>query len=527
MPVKIGSFSLDLDARSVDGPAGRVRLTPMEHRFLAHLLGHRGRVVRADELLREVWGYHPSVESKAVLLLVSRLRRKLGESEGGPLIQTVGGGYLIEAGADDEALARRADALVARLEHDPDALDQLGKLAPALELRLQEELPPTLAVRLRIGLTAWWAHKQLHRPARPLWELVDRVTPKLGARAVLWAARLSLTAGSGVGLRDRLTDWAGRRPTDPDELGIVAELHLMLARVEHGAAEYARARDHATTALDLGTQLGDPHLRGAAIAELARLAAAHCGGPGAPAALALYQDAIAILVGGGVQVTAAVQRANAAVTLYLLGRPHEAIEQYERALPALVRSGRHLDAAFVRVNQGTARLACGDAAGAWDAATAASEVYGAAADFTGDAYARLLAGRAAAMMDRVEDAVASLGRARALADRHGRARVALHATRYLGWCAHRRGDLAEALTHYAVELAAGDSPARAYLALWRAWAAGAPDGAALEALRAELGHDPFEARPGPEFVDATLSRRLIEAGRAGRAGGRSGPADPA
>ncbi len=525
MPLTIGSFTIDLDARNVDGPAGRVRLTPMEHRFLAHLISHRGRVVRTDELLREVWGYHPSIASKAVLLLVSRLRRKLGEAEGGHLIQTVGNGYMIEAGADDEALARRVDTLVSRLDHDPGALGALGAIAPTLEQRIEEDLPPTIAARFRIGLAAWWAHKQLHRPARPLWELVDRVPPRLGARAVLWAARLSLTAGSGAGLRDRLATWAERRPADPDELGTVAELQLMLARVEHGAAEYESARAHASTALELGTQLGDPALRGAAIAEMARLATTYCGGPGADASLALYQDAIAILSSGGVQVSAAVQRANAAVTLYLLGRAHEAIDQYERALPALTRSGRHLDAAFVRVNQGTARLACGDPDGAWAAATAASEEYGAAADFTGDAHARLLAGRAAAVLDRIDDAVAALGRAKELAERHGRTRVALHAKRYLGWCAHRRGDLDEARAHYAVELATGDSPGRAYLLLWRAWAAGEPDGAAFEHLQAELGHDPLEARAGPEFVDATLSRRLLEVGRARRTGVPSSQAD--
>ena len=106
-----------------------------------------------------------------------------------------------------------------------------------------------------------------------------------------------------------------------------------------------------------------------------------------------------------------------------------------------------------------------------------------------------------------------------------RTRAALHAKRYLGWCAHRRGDLDEARAHYAVELATGDSPGRAYLLLWRAWAAGEPDGAAFAYLQAELGHDPLEARPGPEFVDATLSRRLLEVGRARRTGVPSSQAD--
>jgi hypothetical protein len=54
--------------------------------------------------------------------------------------------------------------------------------------------------------------------------------------------------------------------------------------------------------------------------------------------------------------------------------------------------------------------------------------------------------------------------------------------------------------------------------LWRAWATGEPDRPRFEDLRAELGHDPLEARHGPQFVDATLSRRLVEVGRAGRLG---------
>lgn len=78
---------------------------------------------------------------------------------------------------------------------------------------------------------------------------------------------------------------------------------------------------------------------------------------------------------------------------------------------------------------------------------------------------------------------------------------------------HRQGDLEAARGHYAVEPPEGEARARACVAVWRARAAGGRAGEALEALRVALGHDPCEARPGPDWVDATLSRRLVDRGR--------------
>ena len=91
-----GPFVLHLDARQVKGPRGVVEVTPLEGRFLGYLLAHRGRVVTTEELLQQVWGYHPSVSSNAAPLLVSRLRRKLGEDSEDHLVRTaLGGGYVM------------------------------------------------------------------------------------------------------------------------------------------------------------------------------------------------------------------------------------------------------------------------------------------------------------------------------------------------------------------------------------------------------------------------------------------------
>lgn len=178
-----------------------------------------------------------------------------------------------------------------------DALAALGRLVPTLEQRVQEELPLALAVRL------------------------------------------GLASGSGAALLDRLVTCAERRPGDPEEMGVVGELHLMLARREHGGAAYDRAREYADIALRRGTEPGDPRLRGAAVVEQARLALGYCGGPGTSSSLQLYDDAIAVLSGGAVETAVVTQRANAAVTVSLDGQVQRAMELYELTYPALMRAG--------------------------------------------------------------------------------------------------------------------------------------------------------------------------------------------
>ena len=72
--------------------AGRpVELTPREFAILRYLLANAGEVVSAERLLEHVWDANVDPFTSSVRVLMSRLRRKLGEP---PVIETVvGAGY--------------------------------------------------------------------------------------------------------------------------------------------------------------------------------------------------------------------------------------------------------------------------------------------------------------------------------------------------------------------------------------------------------------------------------------------------
>src|SRR4030095_12455400 len=58
-----------------------LKLTPLEFRLLLYFYKYQGRVLRRDELLRQVWGYDDISHTRTVDTFVKRLRSKLG-SEG-------------------------------------------------------------------------------------------------------------------------------------------------------------------------------------------------------------------------------------------------------------------------------------------------------------------------------------------------------------------------------------------------------------------------------------------------------------
>jgi DNA-binding response OmpR family regulator len=79
-----------------------VELTAKEYQLLEYLLRRRGEMVSREEILDNVWANYEEPESNVVEVYVSRLRRKLGNGGGEPLISTRRGlGYVLEAGAAD------------------------------------------------------------------------------------------------------------------------------------------------------------------------------------------------------------------------------------------------------------------------------------------------------------------------------------------------------------------------------------------------------------------------------------------
>ena len=68
--------------------------------MLLYLLRHRDEVISRDELLKKIWGYDFSGESRTVDVHIRTLRSKLGNC--GDVIQTIRGvGYKAGEKSDD------------------------------------------------------------------------------------------------------------------------------------------------------------------------------------------------------------------------------------------------------------------------------------------------------------------------------------------------------------------------------------------------------------------------------------------
>ncbi len=96
--VRIGELEIDRDHQEARYDGRSLTLAPKEFALLEYLGKNMGRVVRRQEVLREVWGYPEGLNSRTLDVHVSRLRRKLTQL-GAPLrLETVPGvGYkLIE-----------------------------------------------------------------------------------------------------------------------------------------------------------------------------------------------------------------------------------------------------------------------------------------------------------------------------------------------------------------------------------------------------------------------------------------------
>jgi two-component system OmpR family response regulator len=89
-----GDLEMDLLSRKVKRGPRAIDLQPREFRLLEYLLRHKEEVVTRTMLLEGVWDYHFDPGTNVIDVHVSRLRRKIDDGEGAPLIHTVrGAGY--------------------------------------------------------------------------------------------------------------------------------------------------------------------------------------------------------------------------------------------------------------------------------------------------------------------------------------------------------------------------------------------------------------------------------------------------
>jgi DNA-binding winged helix-turn-helix (wHTH) protein len=136
-----GAYEFDEQVFELRHAGHPVPLEPRSLDLLAYFLHNRGRLIRHDELIREVWK-GTAVTRSAIAFAVSNLRAALGNGDAAALVTTVHGrGYRFAADATP-APAARAGAALPRSEAgagEPRSLpfvgrrDELRALAQALE----------------------------------------------------------------------------------------------------------------------------------------------------------------------------------------------------------------------------------------------------------------------------------------------------------------------------------------------------------------------------------------------------------
>ena len=93
--IKIGPLVIDEDRHVVTVEGEEIILTTTEFKLLFALCERLGRIQSREQLLKCVWGYSHTADTRTVDTHVTRLRNKLGDA--GELIRTVRGfGYKLE-----------------------------------------------------------------------------------------------------------------------------------------------------------------------------------------------------------------------------------------------------------------------------------------------------------------------------------------------------------------------------------------------------------------------------------------------
>ena len=90
--LEVGDVRMELDRHEVKSGGEAVELTVKEFEVLRMLLENAGKVVRREQLIREVWDTSWFGSTKTLDVHVSALRKKLGDDPSSPrFIHTVRG----------------------------------------------------------------------------------------------------------------------------------------------------------------------------------------------------------------------------------------------------------------------------------------------------------------------------------------------------------------------------------------------------------------------------------------------------
>lgn len=94
--LKAGDLEMDLLSRKVHRAGKVIELQAREFRLLEYLMKFKSQLVTRTMLLEAVWDYHFDPQTSVIDVHISRLRKKLGDTNNS-IIKTVrGAGYIIE-----------------------------------------------------------------------------------------------------------------------------------------------------------------------------------------------------------------------------------------------------------------------------------------------------------------------------------------------------------------------------------------------------------------------------------------------
>lgn len=93
--LQIGPVSVNFDTLEVTGTIQTIRITPHEANLIQYLAQYQDRIVTRSELLKNVWGLDPNIETRTVDTFISRIRRYLESDPGNPqhIVSVRGKGY--------------------------------------------------------------------------------------------------------------------------------------------------------------------------------------------------------------------------------------------------------------------------------------------------------------------------------------------------------------------------------------------------------------------------------------------------
>ena len=92
--IEVGDLEIDLLARQVTRDGRAIPLGAREFTLLEYLARNAGQVVTRTMMLEKIWNYHFDPGSNVVDVHIGRLRRKLEDGYGSPILHTVrGAGY--------------------------------------------------------------------------------------------------------------------------------------------------------------------------------------------------------------------------------------------------------------------------------------------------------------------------------------------------------------------------------------------------------------------------------------------------